>query len=125
MRQRLPFRPIVGAFLLGAVAATAVVTWLLVDRWEWSVLVAFLAAINLATFFAYLYDKSVACRESRLYRVPETVLHVMALAGGSPAAFAGQKLLHHKSSKRPFRAWFWAIVVVQIALLALWVWYHR
>ena len=124
MSRRLPFRPIVGAFLLGAAAVTALITWLLVDRWEWGVLLAFLAAINLATFAAYLYDKSAACREGRYYRVPETVLHALALAGGSPAAFAGQKLLRHKSSKRPFRAWFWGIVVLQIAALSLWIW-HR
>jgi uncharacterized membrane protein YsdA (DUF1294 family) len=126
MRRRLPFRPIVGGFLLAAAAVTAVTAWLLADRLNWSALIAFLAGINLATFAAYLYDKSVARGEGgRLWRVPETVLHVLALAGGTPAAFAGQKLLRHKTVKRPFRAWFWAIVVLQIALLSLWIWYRR
>jgi uncharacterized membrane protein YsdA (DUF1294 family) len=126
MRPRLPFRPIVGGFLLAAAVVTGLTAWLLAGRFDWALLLAFLAGINLATFAAYLYDKSVARGQgSRLWRVPETVLHVLALAGGTPAAFAGQKLLRHKTIKRPFRAWFWSIVVLQIAALSLWVWYRR
>jgi uncharacterized membrane protein YsdA (DUF1294 family) len=125
MRRRLPFRPIVGGFLLAAAVVTALIAWLLADRLHWGALVAFLAGINLATFAAYLYDKSVARGEGgRLWRVPETVLHLLALAGGTPAAFAGQKLLRHKTVKRPFRWWFWSIVVLQIGLLSLWIWYR-
>ena len=123
--RRLPFRPIVGGFLLASVAFTALATWLLVDRLNWTGLLAFLAAVNVATFATYLYDKSVARGETRFYRVPETVLHVLALAGGSPAAFAGQKLLRHKTLKRPFRVWFWSIVVLQIAAVSMWVWHAR
>ena len=123
--MRLPFRPIVGAFLMGGATATALVSWALVVALGFVPLVAFLAAINLATFGAYAYDKAVARREGpgRLRRVPETVLHALALAGGSPAAFAGQKLLRHKTLKQPFRSWFWAIVVVQVVCLSAWV-YH-
>jgi uncharacterized membrane protein YsdA (DUF1294 family) len=126
MKRRLPFRPIVGGFLLAAAAVTALTAWLLADRLNFSALLAFLAGINLATFAAYAYDKSVARGEGgRLWRVPETVLHVLALAGGTPAAFAGQKLLRHKTVKRPFRVWFWSIVVLQIAALSFWIWHHR
>jgi uncharacterized membrane protein YsdA (DUF1294 family) len=126
MRQRLPFRPIVGGFLLAAAAVTALTAWLLADRLNFGALLAFLAGINVSTFAAYAYDKSVARGQGGgLWRVPETVLHVLALAGGTPAAFAGQKLLRHKSVKQPFRAWFWTIVVLQIVALSLWVWYLR
>ena len=125
MHPRLPFRPIVGGFLLAAAVVTALTAWLLTSRLHWAGLLAFLAGVNLATFGAYLYDKSVARGEGRFYRVPETVLHLLALAGGTPAAFAGQKLLRHKSSKQPFRAWFWSIVVLQIGALSLWIWYAR
>ena len=121
--RRLPFRPIVGGFLIAAAGVIALVSFLLVARFDWPALVAFLAGINLATFAAYVYDKAVSRRDTRLYRVPETVLHLLALAGGTPAAFAGQKLLRHKTIKQPFRAWFWGIVVVQIAALSAWVWY--
>ena len=125
MRPRLPFRPIVGGFLLAAAVVIALTAWLLAGQLNFDAFLAFLAAINLATFAAYLYDKSVAIGRTRLYRVPETVLHVLALAGGTPAAFAGQKLLRHKSVKRPFRAWFWSIVLLQIAALSLWIWCSR
>ena len=125
MRPRLPFRPIVGSFLLLAAVVTALTAWFLATRLEWAALLAFLAGINLATFGVYVYDKSVARNPGRLWRVPETVLHVLAFAGGTPAAFAGQKLLRHKTMKQPFRTWFWAIVVVQIAALSAWVWYAR
>ena len=125
MKRRLPFRPIVGGFLLGTALVVALIAAFLAYRFHWEPLLAFLAAINLATFAAYGYDKSVARGDGgRLWRVPETVLHVLALAGGTPAAFAGQKLLRHKSTKRPFRAWFWAVVVLQIAALSAWVWYR-
>src|SRR4051794_18859966 len=122
--RRLPFRPIVGGFLIAAAGVIALVSFLLVARFHWPALVAFLAGINLATFLAYVYDKAVARRDTPFYRVPETVLHVLALAGGSPAAFAGQKLLRHKTIKQPFRAWFWGIVVLQIAALSAWIWYR-
>jgi uncharacterized membrane protein YsdA (DUF1294 family) len=126
MRRRLPFRPIVGGFLLGAGIVIALAAAFLTLRFHWEPLPAFLAAINLATFAAYGYDKSAARGEGgRLWRVPETVLHALALAGGTPAAFAGQKLLRHKTMKRPFRSWFWAIVVLQIAALSAWLWYSN
>ena len=86
MRPRLPFRPIVGGFLLAAAVVIALTAWLLAGQLNFDALLAFLAAINLATFAAYLYDKSV---------------------------------------KRPFRAWFWSIVLLQIAALSLWIWCSR
>lgn len=126
-RPRLPFRPIVGGFLLAGAAVTAAVTWVLAGRLQWAGVLAYLAGVNLATFFAYVYDKSVArtdpLRRPRLWRVPESVLHVLTLAGGTPGAFAGQRLLRHKTMKQPFRAWFWTIVAVQFVALSLWIWH--
>ena len=127
-RPRLPFRPIVGGFVLGGAAVTAAAMLLLTRHLHWPALLAYLAGVNLATFGAYLYDKSVARRDpagagGRLWRVPESALHVLALAGGTVAAFAGQRLLRHKTHKQPFRARFWAIAVVQLVALSAWVWH--
>ena len=51
-------------------------------------LVAWLVPVNVVTFLLYAYDKPAA-RAGRL-RVPERLLHVHALIGGSPAAIASQ-----------------------------------
>src|SRR4051794_12491840 len=119
-RRRLPFRPIVAGFLLASAALTGATAWLLASHLQTGALLAYLAGINLATFGAYLYDKSIA--GGTLWRVPETVLHLLALAGGSPAALAGQHLLRHKTRKPAFQAWFWAIVVLQSGAVAYWLW---
>lgn len=76
--------------------------------WLW----AYLLAINIGTFALYAYDKSVA--GGMRLRVPEVVLHVLALLGGTPAAFIGQQALRHKTIKGSFQAWFIGIVVLQV-----------
>ena len=121
-RPRLPFPPIVAGFLLAGALLTAATAWLLVSHLHAGALLAYVAGINLATLGAYLYDKSVAAGGVALWRVPEVVLHLLALAGGSPAALAGQQLLRHKTRKPGFRTWFWVILAVQVAALIGWVW---
>jgi uncharacterized membrane protein YsdA (DUF1294 family) len=86
-------------------------------------LAAYLAGINLATFTLYAYDKRVA--GGQRLRVPETVLHGLAMLGGTPAAVLAQRLLRHKTVKASFRRVGWAIIVLQLALLAGGVWYWR
>ncbi|MBK8050418.1 MAG: DUF1294 domain-containing protein [Anaerolineales bacterium] len=87
--------------------------------WLW----AYLIAINVATFALYGYDKAVAGGEQT--RVPERVLHLAELLGGTPAAFVGQRVFHHKTQKSSFQVKFWLIVVVQVlAVLAIW-WFGR
>jgi uncharacterized membrane protein YsdA (DUF1294 family) len=75
-----------------------------------------LVSINLIAFGYYGYDKQRARRGSR--RVPELVLHGLAVAGGSGGAYAGMRFFHHKSIKDRFLIWFWLIVILQAALLA-------
>jgi uncharacterized membrane protein YsdA (DUF1294 family) len=118
----LPFRPIVAGFFVSGMGLAAATAWLLASRFNVGVLVGYLVGVNLATFGAYFYDKSVAASGSALWRVPESALHLLALAGGTPAAFAGQRLLRHKTRKEGFRVWFWAIAAVQAAAIAAWLW---
>lgn len=80
---------------------------------------AYLALINAATFLTYAYDKHAARKQYR--RTPEKTLHLLALLGGSPAAFLAQQLLRHKTKKQPFQLIFWAIVTIQIATLVFWL----
>jgi uncharacterized membrane protein YsdA (DUF1294 family) len=92
-------------------------------HWSLSPLIGLLAGMNLASIALYGYDKHAAVK-NRL-RVPEIVLHLVALLGGSPAALLGQKLFRHKTVKTSFRISFWLIVVVQIAVIAAALWWRR
>ncbi len=81
---------------------------------------SYLAGINVATALLYVYDKAVA-GEGRYLRVPETVLHGVALAGGTPTAFAAQLLLSHKTRKGSFQTVFRLIAAFQACVLVIWL----
>ena len=87
-------------------------------RMPWVVLPG-LALLNIATFFAYWKDKVAA--EEETIRIREDVLHVLALAGGWPAAWLAQQVLRHKTVKPHFRAMYWLTVMVNLVVLAVWV----
>jgi uncharacterized membrane protein YsdA (DUF1294 family) len=77
-------------------------------------------SLNIITFAAYGFDKRRAIKGQ--WRIPENTLHLMALLGGSPAAFIASKIFRHKVSKNGFRFKFWLIVTIQAIILwwALW-----
>jgi uncharacterized membrane protein YsdA (DUF1294 family) len=77
---------------------------------------AWLAAINLTTFGYYGFDKYRARTGGR--RIPEAVLHGLALAGGSAGAWLSMRLFRHKTIKGSFRLLFWLIVAGQLLLAA-------
>jgi uncharacterized membrane protein YsdA (DUF1294 family) len=106
-----------GLVIVGAGVALAL-------EWTMPAWVGAVAGINLATVALYGYDKRAA--STNRLRVPENVLHLAALLGGSPAALLSQRMFRHKTSKTSFRIWFWLIVVVQLAAIAaaLWAWRH-
>jgi len=113
--QRSPSALFIGlASLIMLVVASVAALWVGLS-WLW----AYLIAINISTFILYVYDKSVA-GGARL-RVPEKVLHLLALLGGTPAAFASQQFLRHKTLKKSFRALFIGIVVLQIGFCMVYV----
>lgn len=75
------------------------------------------AGMSLLTFIIYAIDKAAARAQRR--RTPESTLHLLALACGWPGALLAQQWLRHKSVKQPFRAVFWATVVLNVAGLVL------
>lgn len=87
-------------------------------------LLSYLIGANLATFFLYGYDKAIAGGTKT--RVPETVLHGVAFAGGTPAALASRILFRHKTTKPAFQKAFWGVITLQILLIAaaVWIWLH-
>lgn len=78
---------------------------------------AWLIGVNVSAAAAYAYDKNAA-RGDKL-RVPEMILHLLALSGGSPAALIAQRVLRHKTVKTRFQVVFWLIVAIQIAAVVL------
>lgn len=100
-------------------AAGALAAWRLnVPVWAGA-----LAGLNLALLLLYGYDKAVA--GGARTRVPERLLHLLALAGGSPAALLGQSLFRHKTAKAPFRSMTLFIVVLQATAVAAVLYWTR
>lgn len=111
MRQHL-----ILAFTI-AVSGTLALWWLLSRQWSmvpWAL--AWLGSVNLEAFAYYGIDKRQARAGGR--RIPEKVLHVLAMVGGSPGAFLAMYFFRHKTVKGEFRLVFWGIVILQLALAA-------
>lgn len=71
--------------------------------------------MSLACFVVYGWDKRSAAKGSR--RVPEQTLQVLALLGGWPGAWLGQRYFRHKTKKLSFLIVFWCVVVLHIAVV--------
>jgi uncharacterized membrane protein YsdA (DUF1294 family) len=80
---------------------------------------SYILSINITVLFLMGYDKFAA--KQNLSRVPEKILHLYAIAGGTPFAYLSQKLFRHKTIKKSFRLKFYLILFVQIILIVLWV----
>ena len=77
-------------------------------------LILYLALINLAAFLLMGADKSRARRG--LWRIPEKVLFLSAVLGGSAGAMGGMFFFRHKTRHLRFRIGLPAILLLQIAL---------
>ncbi len=80
-----------------------------------SLLILYLTGINLVTFAIFAWDKRCAIRGT--WRISESTLLTLALAGGTPGAFIARQRLRHKTRKQPFRSYFTMIAVLQAVLL--------
>jgi uncharacterized membrane protein YsdA (DUF1294 family) len=99
---------------IGAGIGVFLVLWLLLD---WSPMLAWVGGWTPVAFAAYWLDKRAAVRGG--WRIPEAVLHGLALVGGVLGAWAGRLLLRHKTQHPVF------LVVLVIAsvlwgAIALW-----
>lgn len=79
---------------------------------KWIIL--YLLAVNLAGFVLMGVDKRRAVR--RLWRIPERMLFLSALLGGSFGALVGMYVFHHKTRHWTFFVGIPAILAAQIAL---------
>jgi uncharacterized membrane protein YsdA (DUF1294 family) len=96
--------------LIGAVVAGAGAFGLL---WALGVpiLLAWLVGWSVPAFAMYGIDKRQA--HAGGWRIPEAVLHALALVGGVMGAWAGRAIFHHKTQERMF-------LVVLVFASALW-----
>lgn len=105
--SRLPL--IVAALFLVFIAASA-----LTARLPLAVLGLY-AGASIATFIAYLVDKSAA--QGDRWRTQESTLHLFALIGGWPGALIAQNRLRHKTRKTSFQLVFWTTVLLNCGAL--------
>lgn len=73
--------------------------------------------INAVTFIVYGIDKRKAQRGR--WRVPESVLLLLAVVGGSVGALIGMSLWHHKTQHAKFKYGVPFILIVQIVVIAM------
>ena len=85
----------------------------------WTVLLVWLAVINLLTFIVYGADRRRAWKGK--WRVPEKTLFLLPLLGGSIGALLGMRVFHHKT-----KHWYfvWGIPAILLAQIALAVWIY-
>ena len=99
-------RPALIGSVIAGVAAFIVLWWL-----GLSPVIAWIAGWTLPAFAMYGIDKRQA--EQAGWRVPEVLLHGLALIGGVIGAWAGRAVFRHKTQKPVF-------TVVLIAASILW-----
>ena len=81
-------------------------------------IVIYLVAVNVVTFFLYGIDKWKA-KHSK-WRIPEATLLGLAVIGGSIGAILGMKVWHHKTMHKKFQFGIPVIILLQIALI-IWI----
>ena len=80
-----------------------------------SVLLYYLIAINIVTFFVYGIDKWKAKQCS--WRISEATLLLLAVIGGSIGALSGMQIWHHKTMHLKFKYGLPLILMAQIVLI--------
>ena len=85
------------------------------------IVLIYLAAINIVTFFLYGIDKWKAKRAK--WRIEESTLLWWAVFGGSIGALWGMKAWHHKTLHKKFRYGVPAILITQIAIVGVILYY--
>lgn len=79
-----------------------------------SIILGVYVVLSVVTFALYGWDKHRAGAGGR--RIPERTLHLLALFGGWPGAFAGQQIFRHKTRKLPFQIAYWTTVAIHLAV---------
>ena len=79
------------------------------------IILIYLVAMNVVTFFMYGIDKWKAKRSK--WRISEATLLGMAVIGGSIGAWLGMRVWHHKTMHKKFQFGIPLIIVAQVAMI--------
>lgn len=85
--------------------------------------IAYIVAINLLSFMIMLIDKSRAKHKG--WRIPEAVLLLIDLLGGSIGGIIAMDFLPHKSKHLLFSVGLPIMVVVEYGAFAVWFYLNR
>ena len=85
------------------------------------IVLSYLVVINTVTFFVYGIDKWKAKRAK--WRIEESTLLWWAAFGGSLGALLGMKVWHHKTLHKKFKYGVPAILIAQIVIIGVIVYY--
>ena len=80
-----------------------------------NIVLVYLIAINVVTFFMYGIDKWKAKKSK--WRITEATLLSLAALGGSLGAWLGMKVWHHKTMHKKFKYGVPAIIILQFVLI--------
>ena len=72
--------------------------------------------MSVVTIVVYAMDKHKAANGK--WRIPEATLHLFELLCGWPGAMLAQVIIRHKNAKVPFQLVFWAMLVINVGVLA-------
>ncbi len=78
------------------------------------IIIIYLIAINITGVILMASDKSKARHHA--FRIPEKILFLVAIIGGSAGAWAGMYMFRHKTKHWYFVVGMPAILILQIAL---------
>jgi uncharacterized membrane protein YsdA (DUF1294 family) len=93
------------------------VPWLVAPGTTGAFYLFLLCVMSPVCFVMYGLDKRRARRQQA--RISERTLQLVALAGGWPGAWLGQRVFHHKTEQFMFRMAFRLIVLLHVGLLCL------
>lgn len=114
-RYRSPYRRWA---LIGAVGA-AIVVLVLALMFGVPLYPGWIVGLSVVLFLMYGFDKRRAVAGGA--RIPEAVLHGLALAGGFPGGWAGRTTFRHKTRDRGFLIVLLLSTAIHLAI-AVWLW---
>lgn len=82
-----------------------------------NILFYYLLAINIITFVVFVWDKRRAIYNER--RVPEKILWLLAVIGGSPGGLIAMEVVRHKNRKMGFVLVMLVILLTQMIAVYL------